>query len=657
MALHSTLNKRDILSSFGDDQPILGDGDKFLADRLKVSLQWLSSTFLAGITLGILMGGTLLTALDGRQKVAIPAKPYNQAQDLKPTNLNAKLSSIRRMRSYLLTKNSKIPEKIIIDVPTLIKEQSKDIIKKIPFIYAKIKFSTPYPNVKDYPKFDLLKILSGSKIESSSQMLMDTINNIDSLYGTESELEIINKKSIFPLNISGIKIDKTATDNEIKQAIINQTSLFSKEKNQSFTLYYSDSQPLRKERNTTVVHNTTVRILEENRSITETQLLENESPEFADDLIPIRHNTTIVEALTNAGYAESETSKIASALKGKLPSNTLTKNEFIRVAILQKDDKSTVIRVSIYRDKKHLLTIALNDHDQFVLGIEPAKIDIDDYLVNTMRASEDFPSIYDGVWRSASFHGMDTNLIQLVIRLLVNKVDLQAQLKPTDFLETFFSVNPIDGKINNDSELLYLHARFGENRVLFYRFQNPHDGSIKYFNENGNSSQPFLLRSPVPHGRVTSGFGMRRHPILNYTRMHTGVDWAAPRGTPIIAVSDGIVEKSGWAGGYGKQTIIRHSNGYTSSYNHQDEMVKNIKPGMHVKQGQIIGWIGTTGIVTGPHLHYELIVNGIKVDSMKIRIPERESLKGDLLHRFNMEVKRINSLINNGEESKKISIY
>jgi murein DD-endopeptidase MepM/ murein hydrolase activator NlpD len=114
----------------------------------------------------------------------------------------------------------------------------------------------------------------------------------------------------------------------------------------------------------------------------------------------------------------------------------------------------------------------------------------------------------------------------------------------------------------------------------------------------------------VPNGRFTSGFGMRRHPILGYSRMHTGVDWAAPRGTPIIASGNGVVKSAGWSGGYGRQVIIRHANGYETSYSHQNAIADGVSQGARVRQGQVIGYVGATGLATGNHLHYELHVNG-----------------------------------------------
>jgi murein DD-endopeptidase MepM/ murein hydrolase activator NlpD len=250
---------------------------------------------------------------------------------------------------------------------------------------------------------------------------------------------------------------------------------------------------------------------------------------------------------------------------------------------------------------------------------------------------------------AALSYGMNRDMTALVVKLLAANVDFQAQLKPTDTLEAFFSVEDENGEATDESELLYVRARFGDTVTTFYRFQNLDDGSVDYFDENGKSIRQFLLRNPVPNGIFKSGFGMRRHPILGYSRMHTGTDWAAPRGTPIIASGNGTVEKAGWdSGGYGNQTLVRHANGYVTSYNHQSAIAKGVKPGATVRQGQVIGYVGNTGLSTGPHLHYELIVNGTKVDPLRVRLPGGKSLEGETLAKFEAERQRIDALLTSG---------
>jgi murein DD-endopeptidase MepM/ murein hydrolase activator NlpD len=243
---------------------------------------------------------------------------------------------------------------------------------------------------------------------------------------------------------------------------------------------------------------------------------------------------------------------------------------------------------------------------------------------------------------------MSKKMTQQLIRLLASDVDFQSRLSPTDRIEVLFSQPEEDDSASDDSELLYVSASIGGMTRNLYRFQLE-DGTFDYFDQDGRSAEQFLLRNPLPGGRFRSGFGARKHPILGYVRMHTGVDWAAPVGTPIIAAGNGVIEKAGWAGGYGKQIMIRHANGYETSYNHQSAFAKGIQPGVKVRQGQVIGYLGQTGLATGPHLHYELIVNGTKVDPMRVRLPQGRTLKGDDLVAFKRERERIDDLLKQQE--------
>ena len=247
------------------------------------------------------------------------------------------------------------------------------------------------------------------------------------------------------------------------------------------------------------------------------------------------------------------------------------------------------------------------------------------------------PTVYDGIYRAAYSYGMSKGMTQQAGQAprLRRRFPVPPETRPTASRSSSRSPTATT-RCRTNSELLYVSATFGGNTRNLYRFQME-DGAFDYFDEDGRSAKQFLLRNPLPNGKFRSGFGGRRHPILGYSKMHTGVDWAAPTGSPIIAAGNGVVEKAGWAGGYGKQTIIRHANGYETSYNHQSRIGQGIKPGVRVRQGQVIGYVGTTGLSTGAHLHYELMVNNRKVDPMRVRLPVGKVLKGKELEAFKRE--------------------
>ena len=243
-----------------------------------------------------------------------------------------------------------------------------------------------------------------------------------------------------------------------------------------------------------------------------------------------------------------------------------------------------------------------------------------------------------------------------LIKLLASDVDFQSRLNPSDRIEVFFSQPDGDDQMSDDSELLYVSATFGGNDAQLLPLPDARTAASTISTSDGRSAKQFLLRNPLPNGQFRSGFGARRHPILGYVKMHTGVDWAAPTGTPIIAAGNGVVEKAGWAGGYGTQTIIRHANGYETSYNHQSayrQRRRSRAPGSARARSSAMS--APPASSTGAHLHYELIVNGTKVDPMRVRLPVGKVLKGDDLLAFKHERERIDELLKDDGDSLKVA--
>ena len=193
--------------------------------------------------------------------------------------------------------------------------------------------------------------------------------------------------------------------------------------------------------------------------------------------------------------------------------------------------------------------------------------------------------------------------------------------------------------------MLFASLTTGGETRRYYRFQSADDGLVDFYDETGKSAKKFLVRKPLADGIMRSGFGNRHHPLLRYTKMHTGVDWAAPMGTPIYASGNGAIDKLGWEGGYGRYIRIRHANGYQTAYGHMSAFARNMAEGKRVRQGQVIGYVGSTGLSTGAHLHYEIMVNGRPVDPMRIRLPRGRVLEGATLASFDTERERLDNMI------------
>ena len=180
-------------------------------------------------------------------------------------------------------------------------------------------------------------------------------------------------------------------------------------------------------------------------------------------------------------------------------------------------------------------------------------------------------------------------------------------------------------------------------------------GAVEYFDESGRSLKKFLIRKPIAEGVLRSGFGYRRHPILGYAKMHTGVDWANRIGTPIIAAGNGTVIKAEWDSGYGRRVELQHANGYVTAYSHMSRFGRGVAPGARMRQGQVIGYVGSTGLSTGPHLHYEVVVNGHFVDPMKIRVPRGRELDGRPLADFKRQREQVDDLLKKAGGSTRLA--
>jgi murein DD-endopeptidase MepM/ murein hydrolase activator NlpD len=234
-------------------------------------------------------------------------------------------------------------------------------------------------------------------------------------------------------------------------------------------------------------------------------------------------------------------------------------------------------------------------------------------------------------------------LVDDLIRIYSYDVDFQRKTQPGDSFEVLFAGDA--GVGDTKPEVLFAALTTGGETRKYYRYQAADDGIVDYYDETGKSAKKFLVRKPLAEGIVTSNFGSRKHPLLQYVRMHTGVDWAAQMGTPIYAAGNGVIERIGWEGGYGKLIKIRHANGYTTGYGHMSAFARNMEEGKKVRQGQIIGYVGSTGLSTGAHLHYEIMINGRHVDPMKIRLPRGRVLEGGQLATFEKERDRLDTML------------
>ena len=243
-------------------------------------------------------------------------------------------------------------------------------------------------------------------------------------------------------------------------------------------------------------------------------------------------------------------------------------------------------------------------------------------------------SLYD----AAVIAGVPQPVLQEMARAFSYDVDFQREVQPGDTFELMFE-NIVDkrGEVIANGAVIYASMTLSGHTLRVYRFQ-PEDGFADYFNPAGQSVKKALLRTPIDGAKLTSGFGMRNHPILGYSRMHRGLDFGAPAGTPIMAAGDGVVDMAGANGSYGNYVRIRHNDFFSTAYAHMSRFAAGIHRGTWVHQGEIIGYVGATGLATGPHLHYEVLAHEHQVNPMSVKMPSNRQLAGVALKRFNVAV-------------------
>jgi murein DD-endopeptidase MepM/ murein hydrolase activator NlpD len=255
--------------------------------------------------------------------------------------------------------------------------------------------------------------------------------------------------------------------------------------------------------------------------------------------------------------------------------------------------------------------------------------------------------LYQSIYETALRNKVPATVIEDMIKIYSYDVDFQRKVQPGDSFDVFYAGEDEGATITEKTEVLFASLTVGGETKKYYRFQTPDDAVVDYYDETGKSAKKFLVRKPVNNAIMRSGFGSRRHPILGYVKMHTGVDWATPYGTPIFASGNGVVEVAGWEGGYGKYVKLKHNNGYETAYGHMSAFAKGLEVGKRVRQGQVIGFVGSTGQSTGAHVHYEILVNGRFVDPMRIKLPRGRSLDGPLMASFEKERDRLDAMMSN----------
>ncbi|MTI18248.1 M23 family metallopeptidase [Rhodobacteraceae bacterium RKSG542] len=625
---------------------VVGGLDTRIHSPSAVNARWLIGTVLTGVTSIALMGGALTIALQGQYSVDL-AKPAIEKEEF-PLILGAKSGKGDRAPF-----NEQFSKKQVIPVSTVTREGQRDYVRVRPYTLVSASLATQRNDqfAQVIPKFDPLSLYEGENA--------NLITASDAIYGANVDGEVSISQRDFPIEALGYADFKEMNDEDIVDQV-KKASLFMTDNKTDIAAIPSafEQEQLRftplSEQDPNSLE---VLITEENVSFQPKSSTSRIRAQFTERIVPVGEDAVLLDILLDFDANEAEATQILEIFKETYGISKVHEGQILRFSLgVGKSDYETgeLVRISLYDNQHHKATIARSDDGTFVAAAEPSSEIVADAFAEATRVNftGPTPSYFDSIYQTALENEIPSQLIGELIKIYSFDVDYNSTVRPGDTFSILYGM-PEEGS-NGNSEILFTSVQVNGREYRFYRFRTP-DGLSDFYNEEGQSSQQFLLRKPIAAGRFTSGFGMRRHPISKTRRMHAAVDWAAPRGTPILAAGNGTVSRAGWAGGYGKRVEISHGNGYVSTYSHMVNFGEGISKGVEVRQGQVIGFVGTTGLSTGNHLHYELKINNRFVDPLKIKLPDGKSLEGDQLLAFKRERDRIDRLMDDGISGKLIA--
>jgi len=359
------------------------------------------------------------------------------------------------------------------------------------------------------------------------------------------------------------------------------------------------------------------------------------NPRYINIEYNVKQGDTYESIINNLNIPNTEKKIFLNSVTRNKNINVLRLNQKIFFKIDNKNEIKIVNFTIEINKKKNIFFERKEDDKTFVSKI------IEKNLLKTISFKEGV--IKNSLYNTAIELGIKPNTIIQFARLYGFQVDFQRDIWKNDSFQIIYEeFKSQDGSIVETGDIIYANLNIQNRNLQLYRFK--YKNNIDYFDENGKSIIKTLMKTPINGARLSSSFGNRKHPILGFTKMHTGTDFAAPKGTPIMASGDGVIIKSSWCGGGGNCVKIKHNSTYQTVYAHMSKFGRGIKKGVRVKQGQIIGYVGSTGLSTGPHLHYEVIENGRKVNSQKLKLPSGKILKGKMRKKFEVNKIKIDVL-------------
>ncbi|MBM6595506.1 M23 family metallopeptidase [Microvirga pudoricolor] len=635
----------------GQEPPLnTEDGSERHLDRRDINLRWLGASVLTGVTGAALIGASIHVALQGAmtaitppEKAVVAAIRADAASD-QPTNA-------ARKGDRLIRSDTSTAARQTFRAPMTIRSGEREAIKVRHFVRVATNLALSSGTyATDIPSFNPMRLFAEDAGERYVEPAPVEIADADvavvrtdlSMVAVEATAPSLNDDDV----ISILEEERRVSNDSRRQTAVPIPA----QQMLSRTLRSPDGlgDALGYARIIDAPFSSIeVRVVPENVTDLPKTDQKAASPIVEERDLVLKKGETLETNLRSYGANPEQIRAITTALGATVKVASLPEGERIRILIApgpRLGDARQIVRVTLIGERGVEAIAATNDRGVFVSVTPP----VDESNQGAVASQEEEPEeddgrgvrLYDSLYETALKNDLPRSTVEELVRIFGFDVDFQRRVSSGDTFEVFYGSDDEDGP----PEILYAALTIGGEARRVFRYQGD-DGAIDFFDDQGRSLKKFLLRKPIAEGILRSGFGSRYHPILGYTRPHTGIDWANRIGTPILSAGNGTVIKAGWESGYGRRVEVQHANGYVTTYNHMSNFGKGISAGARVQQGQVVGYLGSTGLSTGPHLHYEVMINGHFVDPMKIRLPRGRELEGRGLAEFKRQREQIQGLV------------
>ena len=650
----------------GHEPPLSVDGSEAaVIDRRRVSVQWFSGTILTGLCGAALIGGAVFASLDGEMTFAkVPERVEGALRGAFGVN----------DRSASLHKSDRLPPpgestaaRNVVRVSTVSRVGNRDVMRVRPYIRISGNLSMTTSDLSaKIPPFNAQRMLSdvGSAVAAASDA-----NNADAVE-PDAEVSFVTK-DLAPI-LPKAKLAAVVALDEILMRV-RDASNWRGGSGVRYALANATADATGSSPDLKLAYATEGAAADpyagfETRVVPENVTLLAKTKDQVTGGNPtnervhvVKKGDTVISILREQGATPEEAKSIATTLGARGRDGGLKEGQKLRILMAPAapgpGQRLQPYRVIVANDSTIEAVAALSDLGKYVAVDVQSMNTVTETADNSDDDDDDGTGVrlYQSIYETALRNKVPPSVIEDMVRIYSYDVDFQRKVQPGDSFDVFFVGDDETTAVTEKTEVLFASLTVGGETKKYYKFQTPDDSVVDFYDETGKSAKKFLVRKPVNNAIMRSGFGGRRHPILGYVKMHTGVDWATPYGTPIFASGNGVVEKVGWEGGYGKYVRLKHNNGYETAYGHMSAYAKGMEPGKRVRQGQVIGFVGSTGMSTGAHVHYEILVNGRFVDPMRIKLPRGRSLEGPLMASFEKERDRLDAMMNNRGGTARVS--